>query len=184
MSITINEDSIYKNDNLVMHRDVTLYENSCADLVAKNGGNILEVGFGLGISADKIQTHSPDKHVIIEIEEDIYNKALDWAKDKPSVEVILGDWKSTVQNITDKFDGVYMDADQDDPEDLEAFSSDIKNICNNNCILIQTAWGFNSNIYKNKNTYKTITLDDNTKKWYYDDTLDIIYATLTDNEWI
>ena len=60
MSVTINEDSIYKNDNLVMHRDVTLYENSCADLVAINGGIILEVGFGLGLSADIIQTHNPD----------------------------------------------------------------------------------------------------------------------------
>jgi len=184
MAIIINTDSIYKDDNIIMHSDVTLYSESAADIISENGGNILEIGFGLGISANKVQSNNPDKHVIIEIEEDIYNKALEWASDKSNVEVILGDWKTTVGNITDKFDGIYMDADQDAPDDLESFPEKVKNICNDGCVLIQTSWGMNSDIPRNKNTYKTITLDDNTKKWYYNDTLDIIYVTLTDNEWI
>jgi predicted O-methyltransferase YrrM len=184
MAIIINTDSIYKDDNIIMHSDVTLYSESAADIISENGGNILEIGFGLGISANKVQSNNPDKHVIIEIEEDIYNKALEWASGKSNVEVILGDWKTTVGNITDKFDGIYMDADQDAPDDLESFPEKVKNISNDGCILIQTSWGMDSDIPRNKNTYKTITLDDNTKKWYYDDTLDIIYVTLTDNEWV
>ena len=184
MGIVINTDSIYKDDIIITHSDVALYSESAADIVSENGGNILEIGFGLGISANKVQSNNPTKHVIIEIEEEIYNKALEWAEDKENVEVILGDWKTTVENITDKFDGIYMDADQDEQSDLESFPEKVKNICNDGCILIQTSWGMNSNIPRNKNTYKTITLDDNTKKWYHDDTLDIIYVTLTDNEWI
>jgi predicted O-methyltransferase YrrM len=184
MAIVINDNSIYKDNMIVMHSDVTLYEQAAADIVSENGGNILEIGFGLGISANKIQSNNPDKHVIIEIEEEIYNKALQWANGKSNVEVILGDWKTTVDSITDKFDGVYMDADRDDQEDLKLFSSKIKHLCKENCVLVQTSWGFDSDIPRNKNTYKTITLDDNTKKWYYDDTLDIIYVTLTDNNWV
>ena len=184
MAIIINTDSIYKDDNIIMHSDVTLYSESAADIISENGGNILEIGFGLGISANKIQGNNPTKHVIIEIEEEIYNKALEWADGKNNVEVILGDWKTTVGNITDKFDGIYMDADQDHPDDLESFPENVKDISNDGCILVQTSWGTNSDIPRNKNTYKTITLDDNTKKWFLDDTLDIIYVTLTDNEWI
>ena len=184
MAIVINDNSIYKDDMIVMHSDVTLYEEAAADIVSENSGNILEIGFGLGISANKIQSNNPDKHVIIEIEEEIYNKALQWANGKSNVEVILGDWKTTVDSITDKFDGVYMDADRDDQEDLKLFSSKIKPLCKENCVLVQTSWGFDNDIPRNKNTYKTITLDDNTKKWYYDDTLDIIYVTLTDNNWV
>ena len=75
MAIIINTDSIYKDDNIIMHSDVTLYSESAADIISENGGNILEIGFGLGISANKVQSNNPDKHVIIEIEEDIYNKA-------------------------------------------------------------------------------------------------------------
>lgn len=184
MAIIINDNSIYKDDIILMHSDVAMYEESAADIVSEKGGNILEIGFGLGISANKIHSNNPDKHVIIEIEEEIYNKALQWANDKNNVEVILGDWKTTINDITDKFDGIYMDADQDDTDDLESFSNDVKSMCNEGCILVQTAWGINSDIPRNKNTYKTITLDDNTKKWYNDDTLDIIYITLTDNEWV
>ena len=184
MGIIINTDSIYKDNNIIMHNDVSLYETSVADIVAQNGGNILEIGFGLGISATQIQTHSPSKHVIIEIEKEIYDKAVEWADGKSNVEVIHGDWKDVVSSLSYKFDGVYNDADSDITERLESFSSDIKNLCNNNCILIQTSWGMNSDIAKNKANYAVLTLDDNCKKWYQDDTIDIIYVTLKDNEWI
>ena len=193
MSVIIENDRIYIprdpdchkcGDTIIMHRDVTIYENKCADIVAKNGGNILEIGFGLGISADRIQTHNPAKHVIIEINEDIYKKAIEWAKDKSNVEVVLGDWKDVVSEITDKFDGVYNDADNDSNEDLVLFSDKIKDNCNNGCILIQTTWGVKNPLYKKRKSYSTITLDDDIKNWYDEDTLDIIYFTLTNNNWV
>ena len=54
MAIVINDNSIYKDDMIVMHSDVTLYEEAAADIVSENGGNILEIGFGLGISLSLI----------------------------------------------------------------------------------------------------------------------------------
>lgn len=193
MNLVIEEDKIYIprdpdchkcGDTIIMHRDVTLYENACADLIAKENSNILEIGFGLGISADRIQTHNPAKHVIIEINEDIYKKAIEWAKDKSNVEVILGDWKEVVGEITDKFDGVYNDADNDSNEDLVAFSDMVLPKCNDGCKLIQTTWGIKNPLYKKRDTYSRITLDEDTKHWYDNDTLDIIYFTLTNNNWV
>lgn len=184
MGIIINTDSIYKDDNIIMHNDVALYETSVADIVAQKGGNILEIGFGLGISATQIQTHNPSKHVIVEIEKDIYDKAVEWADGKSNVEVIHADWKDAIGNLTDKFDGVYNDADSDTTERLESFSSDVKNLCNNNCILVQTSWGMDNDIARNKTNYTTISLDENTKKWYQEDTIDIIYITLINNQWV
>jgi len=192
MSVIIEEDKIYIpkdpdcekcGDNVIIHKDFTLYENACADIVATNGGNILEIGFGLGISANKIQTHNPNKHVIIEINEDIYNTAIEWAKDKDSVEVILGDWKDVIDGLKDKFDGVYNDADEDSQEDSASFAGDIKSKCNEGCVITQTVWGVNNSIYKNNKTFTTITLNDDIKKYFEQDTLDILYFTLTSGEW-
>ena len=42
----------------------------------------------------------------------------------------------------------------------------------------------NSDIARNKTNYTTLTLDDNCKKWYYDDTIDIIHITLANDEWV
>lgn len=184
MAIIINTDSIYKDDNIIMHSDVTLYETHVADMVAQNGGNILEIGFGLGISATQIQTHNPNKHVIVEIEKEIYDKATEWAEGKSNVEVIHGDWKDVISSLSDKFDGVYNDADSDDTNKLQSFSYDIKDLCNNNCILIQTSWGIDNDISRNKTNYSVLTLDDNCKKWFQDDTIDIIYITLKEDKWV
>ena len=192
MSVIIEEDKIYIpkdpdcekcGDKIIMHRDVTIYEHSCADVVAEDGGNILEVGFGLGVSADRIQTHNPNKHVIIEIDEDIYNKAIEWAEGKDNVEIILGDWKDVIDSINDKFDGVYNDADYDSNEDLVAFTSLIQPNCNENCKLIQTNWGVKNDTYLNAKSSITIDLDENSKKWLGGETLDIVYVTLLNDKW-
>jgi len=43
-----------------------------AEIVTKNGGDILEFGFGMGISATHIQSHDINSHTIIEINDDVY----------------------------------------------------------------------------------------------------------------
>ena len=63
-----------------------------ADYICSNGGDILEIGFGMGISANYIQAHNIKSHTIIESHPQVYNKAQEWAEDKPNVNIILGDW--------------------------------------------------------------------------------------------
>ena len=74
--------------------------------------------------------------------------------------------------------------DNDSNEDLVAFSDMVLPKCNDGCKLIQTTWGIKNPLYKKRDTYSRITLDEDTKHWYGNDTLDIIYFTLTNNNWV
>jgi hypothetical protein len=83
-----------------------------AEVVSQNGGHILEIGFGLGISAGYIQQQNIQSHTIIEVHDDIYQLLLEWSKDKPNVIPIKGDWYELSENLElDKYDGIFYDAD-------------------------------------------------------------------------
>ena len=79
-----------------------------ADIVCANGGHILEFGFGMGISADLIQAHDIESHTIIEINDNIYDALVEWAKDKPNVIPVKGDWYDDIPTDR-KYDGVFYD---------------------------------------------------------------------------
>lgn len=80
-----------------------------ADEVCKNKGYILEVGFGMGISANRIQMNNPEKHVIVEINKHIFKKAEEWSIDKKNVILIEGDIVDFIKNTDMKFDGILWD---------------------------------------------------------------------------
>jgi type IV protein arginine methyltransferase len=81
-----------------------------AEIVCQDGGHILEIGFGLGISAGYIQQENIILHTIIEINDDIYQILLEWSKDKPNVIPIKGDWFELSNNLElDKYDGIFYD---------------------------------------------------------------------------
>ena len=79
-----------------------------ADMVCANGGHILEFGFGMGISAGLIQEHDIESHTIIEINDGIYDRLVEWAKDKPNVVPVKGDWYDDIPT-TRKYDGIFYD---------------------------------------------------------------------------
>jgi len=79
-----------------------------ADMVCANGGHILEFGFGMGISAGLIQEHDIESHTIIEINDGIYDRLVEWAKDKPNVIPVKGDWYDDIPT-TRKYDGIFYD---------------------------------------------------------------------------
>jgi len=78
-----------------------------AKVVTKNGGDILEIGFGMGICSNFIQEANINTHTIIEINDQIFEKLLEWAKDKPNVIPIKGDWFDSIPNK--KYDGIMFD---------------------------------------------------------------------------
>ena len=79
-----------------------------AEITCRNGGHILEVGFGMGISANYIQEQDIKSHTIIELNDEIYEKAVKWAKDKPNTKIVSGDWKTI--ELDEKFDAIFFDA--------------------------------------------------------------------------
>ena len=84
-----------------------------ADYVCENGGDILEVGFGMGISADYIQANNPSSHTIVEVHPQVIEKLKAWAKDKTNVTIIEGDWFDIKDSLS-TYDGILFDTWSDD----------------------------------------------------------------------
>lgn len=75
----------------------------------KPTGNVLEVGFGMGYSANQIQKYDIDSHTIIEQDEVVLEKLSDWSKQqKNPVNIIEGSWQEKLKEL-DKFDSVFFD---------------------------------------------------------------------------
>ena len=79
----------------------------CAEYICHNSGDVLEIGFGMGICADYIQAQGVNSHTIIEIHPQILEKLNTWASDKSNVTVIEGDWANL--SLTDTYDGIFLD---------------------------------------------------------------------------
>ena len=96
-----------------------------AKLVCHNKGDVLEFGFGMGISSTYIQSHNPKSHTIIEIHPQVIEKAKQWAKDKPGVRIVEGDWFENLDKL-EKYDGIFFDT-YADPNYLR-FGEVVKNL--------------------------------------------------------
>ena len=67
------EDNAIKTSDgrTVMHSWETPIMEKMAKWVCSNGGDILEVGFGMGIASNFIQKHNINSHTICEINPDV-----------------------------------------------------------------------------------------------------------------
>ena len=79
-----------------------------AQIACMRRGDVLEIGFGMGISADEVQALRPRSHTIIEAHPQIIERALAWARDKPNTQIIGGLWQDVVADL-DTYDGIAFD---------------------------------------------------------------------------
>ena len=121
--------------------------SASAAYVCSNGGDILEVGFGMGISAGYIQSHNINSHTIIENHPQIIPKAKQWVKDKPNTTIIEGDWYE-VKDTLPLYDGLFYDTFGD--SNLKYFSSSISQLVKSKGLF--TFW----NNYPDKKNYYNI----------------------------
>ena len=104
----------YKDDNLVDEYGLTvmmgwerpLMKKVC-DTITTSGGDILNIGFGMGIIDTYIQESNPNSHTIIESHPDVidYMKDNNW---EVKATCIFGRWQDHMDNIG-MFDGIYLD---------------------------------------------------------------------------
>ena len=107
----LNEEKLTIEGHPVMERWETPYMGAFAELVTRNGGRILECGFGLGISATAIQSYCPEEHIIIEANQDVFKRLLNFSKSADcKVAPILG-LACEVLDLFENpsFDGIFYD---------------------------------------------------------------------------
>ena len=124
--IIVGKKDVFKNT--VMHSAESLLMKTFADFVTQNGGHILEIGFGMHISADFIQSN-PNvlSHTIIEVHPLQYERALEWANGKKNVNIILGDWVDILPLTDMKFNGILHDTHLE--SNMSKFLESIKPNC-------------------------------------------------------
>lgn len=74
------------------------YMEACIDAL-KPFGDVLEIGFGLGYSAERIQTYHPKSHTIIEYHPEVAKHAREWAKRFPHVTIIEDTWQNALPKL-------------------------------------------------------------------------------------
>jgi guanidinoacetate N-methyltransferase len=105
------EDLLIIEGHEVMASYETEYMHKLADIVTKNGGDIINVGYGLGIIDKEIETYRKKrklgKHYVIELNKYIAEKA----RQNENLIVLEGCWKQVIQEFKgDQFDGIIYDA--------------------------------------------------------------------------
>jgi len=95
-----------------MHQWETPLMKKMAHWVCSNGGDILEIGFGMGIASNYIQHHDINSHTICEINQDVIQNLKAWSSDKPNVKILEGDWFDNRHELK-KYDGILFDTYED-----------------------------------------------------------------------
>ncbi len=95
----------------VMEDWETPYMEQLARIATSNGGTVLEVGFGMGISARFIQEAQITQHIIIEMNGQVAKKAREFGKNaKHLVSVLEGLCEEVIDTIPDNsLDGILFD---------------------------------------------------------------------------
>jgi len=95
----------------VMERWEEAYMKDLAEIAAGRGGKVMEVGFGLGISAAFVQQYPIDEHVIIEANHEVCLTAECFAAAaaRPT-KVIFGFWEDIAPDLAESsFSGILFD---------------------------------------------------------------------------
>ena len=105
--LSFEEDKIVTEDDreVMMLWEAPIMEKS-AEYICESKGDILEIGFGMGICSDYIQSQDVNSHTIVEIHPQVIEKLKVWAEDKDNVTIVEGDWDSLELGT---YDGIFLD---------------------------------------------------------------------------
>jgi amino acid adenylation domain-containing protein len=106
----------YMNGELVINGQQVMQDwqkplmRALAKAVTEQGGDILEIGFGMGISANYIHESRVRSHVIIESNEAVCEAARRWRAKCPhaKIKILHGRWQDVIDDL-EQFDGIFFD---------------------------------------------------------------------------
>ena len=99
---------IWKGQVVMSRSEEPYFKAIFSRLASLKPDKVLEIGFGLGISAELIQKYmKPQLHDIYEIESSIFSDLEGFSAKRPSVKAHLGDWQK--QLITQRYDFIFFD---------------------------------------------------------------------------
>ena len=171
--LTFNSNKIVESDygcEVMMDWEKPIMEKS-AEYICESKGDILEIGFGMGICSDYIQAQGVNSHTIVEMHPQILEKLNEWAEDKSNVNVVEGDWNSL--DFTNKYDGIFLDTFGDDSWDsFKTFAtavgkSDAKLTYWNNYTYIKDEFGFDNTTFEELTISPDSNMYTNIKETYY-----------------
>lgn len=91
-----------------------------AEIVTESKGDVVEVGFGMGLSASYIQEGCPRSHAIIECNHDVIKAFTEWKSKYPGrdIRLLQGRWQEVVEGLQE-YDGVFFDTYPTSEEEFE-----------------------------------------------------------------
>ncbi|KAG2221891.1 hypothetical protein INT45_012535 [Circinella minor] len=119
------------NDAVMMGWEGPLMIEHAKVMCPREGMDVLNVGFGLGLIDMELQKYKPRNHFIIEAHPDVYAymKQQGWDK-KEGVTILFGRWQDVVPTLEQAFDGIFFDTYGEFYDDLRAFHDAVPNILN------------------------------------------------------
>ena len=112
--IMIVPDFYFDSVEIMMSWEAPIMEKS-AEYICENKGDVLEIGFGMGICSDYIQSQDINSHTIVEIHPQVIEKLKVWAEDKDNVTIVEDDWYSG--DTLTEYDGIFLDTYADNSLD-------------------------------------------------------------------
>lgn len=99
---TLSDDEIMEDWQIPVMR-------AMAEIASQTGGDVLEVGFGRGISASMIQEHGVRSHTVVECNDDVVVRYQRWREQYPGrdIRLVHGRWQDTVEQL-DAYDGIFF----------------------------------------------------------------------------
>ena len=130
--------------------------SASAAYITQGGGDILEIGFGMGISANYIQSHSILSHTIIEPHPQMVEKAVEWSNGKSNVTIISQSWADVTGSLG-TYDGIFYDTSYDDKHNL--FSSSLSELTKTGTKLsVFNSYSSETNIFNLEMNYEQINV--------------------------
>ena len=104
----IHSQAVLENEEIMEDWQIPIM-NAMADIVTETRGDVLEVGFGRGVSATYIQESGVKSHTIIECNDSIVKRFHEWRDRYPDsdIRLIHGKWQDVLDQLT-TYDGIFF----------------------------------------------------------------------------